>query len=269
MKYFVFGAGGSIGGEVVGQLMGEHHVFAGVRTIAGSLSTLREGGRLRGGLCVVVPVGDVANVNCMFKLTEDKDLQGLDGIVYAVGHCPPGGFMDAVKRPLSELPIGDYEREIGMHQVGVLNVFQYMLQNLNDGGCFVFISSAITRLKGKFPQGAHPDYHASVIAAEDWLIEGMRRDPVVIERKLKIHRIAPAGVDTPFHEGGFVPKSQLFPVSVVAREVLQALASDENVDKQLVPETPQQPAVPCKLCGRPMTFEDGFHKCLPCGIMRI
>lgn len=157
----------------------------------------------------------------------------LDGIIYAVGHCPPGGFSEAIKYSLSQLPLETYQNEIGMHQVGVLNVFQCLLPNLKDGGCFVFLSSAITRLKDKFPPAMHAHYHASVIAAEDWLIEGMRHDPVVAERQIKIHRLAPAAVDTPFHHGGPQPP-KLIPVGLVAEEVVRALGSDKHVDKELL-----------------------------------
>ncbi|MGB9608792.1 MAG: SDR family NAD(P)-dependent oxidoreductase, partial [Minisyncoccia bacterium] len=165
------------------------------------------------------------------------DFYKLDGIIYAVGHCPPNGFQDAIKHPLSQLSLDKYRSEINMHQVGVLNVFQCMTPKLKDGGCFVFISSAITRLKGQFPPFLQAHYHASVISAEDWLIEGMRNDPLIIKRKIKVHRVAPAAVDTPFYQGYQGPKPKLIPIERVAKEIVHALQSEEIVDKQITDNT--------------------------------
>ena len=100
----------------------------------------------------------------------------------------------------------------------------------------LFMSSAITRMKGKFPPHIHADWRASVVSAEDWLIEGMRRDPEVIERGIKIHSIAPAGVVSPFHSGGEIPESRLIPINNVVNAVVKVLASNKSEDIQLIPE---------------------------------
>jgi len=93
-------------------------------------------------------------------------------------------------------------------------------------------SSAVTRLKGAFPPFLQAHYHASVISALDWLIEGMRHDPVMAGMGIKIHRLAPIAVNTPFHTGGPRPP-KLLEVEDVVREVLAALASEETVDKEI------------------------------------
>lgn len=227
--YLVFGAAGSIGQEVVRQLIAaDHRVIASVREhhqeIKKELS--------RDGALVDV-IEDVADRNTLVAYASNlTDLYKLDGIIYAVGHCPPNGFPDAIKHPLSQLSLDKYRSEVNMHQIGVLNVFQCMVGNLQDGGCFVFISSAITRLKGQFPPFLQAHYHASVISAGDWLVDGMRHDPVIVKRKIKVHRVAPAAVDTPFHHGG--PKPQkLISISAVVEEIVHALESDQHVDKQI------------------------------------
>ncbi|OHA20103.1 MAG: hypothetical protein A2836_01435 [Candidatus Taylorbacteria bacterium RIFCSPHIGHO2_01_FULL_45_63] len=156
----------------------------------------------------------------------------LDGVIYAVGHCPPNGFPEAVKYPLSQLPLERYLNEINMHQVGVLNVFQCMLKNLKDGGCFVFISSAITRLKGQFPPFLQAHHYASAISAKDWLVEGMRHDPITTRRRIKVHRLAPVAVDSPFFDGSPRPP-EIIPISTVVDEIVLALESEEIVDKQI------------------------------------
>lgn len=225
--YLVFGAAGSVGQEVVRQLLA-----AGDRVIA-CVRRLPEDARDEPNL-IHHPVEDVGNpwsVNWYARYLK-KDFGDLDGVVYAVGHCPPGGSLDAVSRPLSQISPKRYLDEINMHQVGALKVFQGMLGGVKDGGCFVFLSSAITRFD-TFPSAIQAHYHASVIAAQDWLVRGMRHDPNVISRNIKIHRIAPSAVDTPFHHGGPQPP-KLLPVTFVAEEVFRALESEEVVDKQLL-----------------------------------
>lgn len=227
--YLVFGAAGSIGQEIVRQLIAAGHgVIATVRghnlTVENNLTLSRASVKL---------VENVADRKALMMYANDlRNICVLDGIIYAIGHCPPNGFEDAIKYPLSQLPLEKYKSEIDMHQIGVLNVFQCMSQNLKDGGCFVFISSAITRLKGQFPSFLQAHYHASVISAEDYLIDGMRHDPMIAERKIMVHRIAPTAVDTHFHREGPKPP-KLIPITTVAEEIIGALQSEECVDKQI------------------------------------
>lgn len=226
-NYLVFGANGSIGKEIVSQLNVHGNLV--IASTRGKNEELLEKGVL------VDVIEDVSNRETLE--TYSRHLSALynnfDGIVYSVGHCPPNGFPDAIRYPLSQLPLQKYMDEVNMHQIGVLNVFQCTIKNLKDGGSFVFISSAITRLKGQFPAFLQAHHHASVISAEDWLIDGMRHDPTVTNRKIKIHRIAPAAVSTSFHESGPKPP-KLIPVETVVHEVLDALESETVVDKQLL-----------------------------------
>jgi NADP-dependent 3-hydroxy acid dehydrogenase YdfG len=182
-----------------------------------------------------VTVKDVSDREAMASCAENLHNHGhiFDGIVYAVGHCPASGFAEASNQPLSQLPLETYQREINMHQVGVLNTFQCFTPVLKDGGCFVFLSSAITRLKGQFPPFLQAHYHASVVGAQDWLIDGMRHDPIVIDRRILIHRLAPAAVATSFHDCEPKPP-RLVPVEDVVTEVVGALKSDSLVDKEIL-----------------------------------
>jgi len=233
VKYLVFGAAGSIGGVLVRQLLSAgHQVIAAVREHHEhtGIELLEAGAQV----VVVNDVSDPGQVRaCVGSFVCRKD--NLDGVVYAVGHCPPKGFPEAIKYPLSQLPMEEYAQEIGMHQLGPLVVFQHTAGCVADGGCFVFMSSAITRLKGKpFPPFLHAHHHASVIGAGDWLMDGMREDPMVAERRIKIHRIAPAAVNTPFHDiEPRVPK--MVSIATVAERIVFALGSPVVIDEQLVP----------------------------------
>lgn len=223
----MFGAAGSIGSVVTKNLHSAgHKVIACVRTRnRDCIDELK-----RQGITLEILV-NVAKTDAVKDCAQTLG-SPFDGIIYAVGHCPPGGFQDAVGAPLKELSVERYEAEVGMHQLGVLNVFQCFAPLVTKGGCFVFLSSAITRLKNNVPAGMHLEYHAGVVEAGDWLIRGMRKDPFVLERGIKIHRIAPAAVDTPFHEATMGPR--LIPVDVVARTIIHVLKSDRVSDEEIV-----------------------------------
>ncbi len=236
-NYIVFGAAGSIGSAVAHQLLKEGH-----RVVVSPRKRLHGRGEVitRSTLSDLQRAGaELWQVDDVSDPRETYDLAPhcianfpLEGVIYAVGHCPPGEFSAAIRYPLSTLPMEDYDREITMHQRGVLNIFQSLLPAVVQGGCFLFLSSAITRFKGNLPIQAH--YHAGVISAEDWLIDGMRADPLVEKKNIKIHRIAPGAVDTPFHHGEGLRPPKMTPISDVVREVVSALASNTTVDKQLI-----------------------------------
>lgn len=233
MNTCVFGAG-HIGVQLINRLSEEgQEIFVGTRSIERSMQKdmhLHE--KIR--KMEAVDVGYEVKI-ARFVL----NLPAVDAVIYCVGHCPAGGFVEAaIKHPLSTLPLEQYQREIAIHQIGVLNVFQQMLPKMRDGGCFVFLSSAITRLKGNFPPFLNAHHHASVISAEDWLIEGMRHDPEVKRRNIKIHRIAPAAVDTPFHHGEGQKPPAMISVEAVVTEIIAATQSGLDVDKEILPSSP-------------------------------
>lgn len=158
----------------------------------------------------------------------------VDAVIYLVGHCPPMGFSEAIRYPLSELPKETLINEVNMHMVGPFNVFQCLLDNLNRGGCFIFIASAITRLKGNFPPFLHAHHYAAAISAKDWLVEGMRHDLATKKREILVHRIAPEAVDTGFHHRGKIQPQAMLPLKRVVGEIRSALKSATEVDKELL-----------------------------------
>jgi len=230
-SYIVFGAGGSIGSAIVGHLRGGGHwVVSSPRKKNDQPGAVPE----NYSQGVIKVMEDVSNRKLLDLYARDlsKDKR-FDGVIYAVGHCPPNGFPDAIKYPLSQLPLDEYQREVDMHQFGALNVFQSMIPYMKDGGLFLFITSAITRFE-VLPPFLHAYHHTSVIAAEDWLIRGMRADPTVVGRNIKIHRIAPSAINTAFHHAGPKPP-KLLQIADVAGAVMEAIESDVNVDRVMLP----------------------------------
>jgi NAD(P)-dependent dehydrogenase (short-subunit alcohol dehydrogenase family) len=226
-KILIFGAAGQIGQAAIRQLLADgcYEVLASVR--GHQEESFRKNFPL---IKNVIVLDDVSNPE-MF-LVNSKNISEIDGVVYTVGHCPPNGFADAIRHPLSQLPFEEFKRQINMHQVGVLNCFQYCLPKMKSSGCFVFITSAITRLKGKMPPFLQAYHYASAMSACEWLIDGMRNDPAVISRNILVHRLAPGAVDTPFHHTG--PKSRLVSLDEVSREIVRALNSKKCVDKYIL-----------------------------------
>jgi len=228
--YLVLGAAGSLGKAVVVRFLeANHSVIAVVKNE--SRSAFVQAVDMGATKIFACDVGDRRDMAALGRQLFHRDVH-LDGVIYVVGHCPPGGFADAIRHPLSQLPIDAYEEEIRMHQLGVLNAFQCMLRVVKDGGSFVYLSSAITRLKGGFPEFLQAHYHASVVSAEDWLVDGMRHDPIVSKRGIRIHRLAPVAIDTPFHSTGPKP-SKMLKIETVVQEIISALQSKVSVDKEI------------------------------------
>jgi NAD(P)-dependent dehydrogenase (short-subunit alcohol dehydrogenase family) len=224
-KVLVIGAAGSIGRELSSELdKTGYHV----------IPTVREYNEQTAQYFVTPPyvLKDVTNRAHVKRLANT--VGKVDGVIYLVGHCPPEGFSEAIKYPLSELPENTLMNEVAMHMVGPFNVFQCLLDNLNHGGCFIFITSAITRLKGHFPPFLQAYHHAAVISAEDWLVEGMRNDPAVKRGEIMVHRIAPGAVDTSFHHGSKIQPPTMLPTERVVQEIRSALESNTEVDKELL-----------------------------------
>ena len=230
-NYLVIGAAGSIGQEVVRTLTADgHYVVAAVRHSTPEKIELK----LKNLGAMIYVLNDVSHrpdvEECLMHFIGTR----FDGIIYCVGHCPPGGFSEATTHPLLELPVNDLMKEFDMYQLGPLHIFQVMHRLVKDDGCFLFISSAITRLGNKWPSFLHAQYHAGMISALDFLVYGMRAALASQNRHISVHRVVPGAVDTPFHHGG--PPIKLLPISRVVGAVLKALSSETSMDILLLPE---------------------------------
>jgi NAD(P)-dependent dehydrogenase (short-subunit alcohol dehydrogenase family) len=160
----------------------------------------------------------------------------LSAIVYAVGDCPPGKFDSAVKLPLCDIDDGILSHELNIHVIGLLNVVRKLHTCLQPSGHVVVISSAITRLTdATCPPWLHAGHYAAAKAAQDELVRWFRRDPCIKDRNILVHRLAPAAVDTPFHQGCEHQPPAMLSVDDVAQRVLDALQSTAVIDEIMMP----------------------------------
>lgn len=236
MKILVFGAAGHVGRAVCKRLINEGHDVLALRKTSGHITGL-EGCKNDYYDVTTGSHGLLISEHLVFK-------RSFDAIVYCVGHCPPGGFAEAISRPISDFPISEMEREIGMHALGPFNVFQKFLPGMKDNGRFVFLSSAATRIL-EMPLAERPSihiyHHLGVIRAQDAFIEGMRADPVVKKRGITIHKIAPPRItDSPFHStDSEIPAGSKSPKGVTTADVVTEIficlisTTNEHTDKDM------------------------------------
>jgi len=208
----VFGGGGHVGRHVCKELVAQ---YPSDLTVALTRTPV---------LKSVLPHGVSTGV---YDVTSENSVSSyghIRAIIYCVGHCPTRGFAEAVRAPLSDYPSDGLLGEMEMHVFGVHRIFQKFLPLIDDGGSFTFMSSAATRLLLmpllKRPP-LHIYHHLAAVAAGQALVEGMRMDPAVKERGIKIHQIMPpAIIDSPFHENG--PE---LPTTVTTRQVVDTIVS--------------------------------------------
>lgn len=161
-----------------------------------------------------------------------------DAVVSCVGDCPPGGFKDAIRTPLSKLSRSVLSAELDLHPMGCLNIFQEFHWKMANHGHFVFMSTAATRIL-EMPLSERPPvhiyHHLAAIAAQDALIQGMRMDPNVDVRGIKIHTVRPPRiVDSPFHQSDAgLPPGSTAPVGVTTQQVVEQIMFCISVGAEL------------------------------------
>lgn len=165
-------------------------------------------------------------------LLSRNGITAINGIIYAVGSCPPGGLLQEVRTPLGEVAsFQKWESAVALHCTGLLNVYGAFDQLLVSGGHFVTIGARVAdTTPEQVPEGLHLWHYAAAKSAQKKLVHGFRYQE---QQHRKFHWIAPGAVDCPFHEKA--PASAKVPVSAVVDAVMAALQSDHHVDKVIVP----------------------------------
>ncbi len=196
---------------------------------------------------------DVLNQHSLTQLEKEIRLRHaytgarLQAVIYAVGACPPGGFTHEVSTPLYEISNEKMEHDFRLYVTGFMNVGRNFLRHIQDHGHVVALSSAVTRLTPETcPPWLHAWHYIATKAALDKIIMGYRHSPLVRQKKLLIHRIAPSAVDTPFHSQAVTPQVlNVLPVHAVVTEIMQALSSQVAIDKDLLPTQSPEPNANC------------------------
>lgn len=181
------------------------------------------------------------------RLIMNEEAVKLDAIVYAVGDCPKGGFVKELGKRLTDINPAELQKNLDLHVTGLLNVVQGLLPCLKDGGHIIVMSSSVTRLNNepafRVPRFLTIGHYAAAISAKDALIGWLRKDQQIVERDIKIDRLAPPAVDSPFHEGTpkeFSPPA-LLPVAKIVEAVMYALTFDkEQLDVDFTCKFPNQ-----------------------------
>ncbi|HBE90024.1 MAG: hypothetical protein A3E37_00140 [Candidatus Andersenbacteria bacterium RIFCSPHIGHO2_12_FULL_46_9] len=238
-QVLVVGGSGSIGWPICRALLAEgYRVISMTRGIhprpeeyAFHLTGTYEKAMLREINCNVV-FSNVLDGVALHSQTREQ----LSAIVYAVGHCPPGGFDNEVSIPLCYLDGQVLTDELNRQVIGLLHVMGSLYSRIQPSGHVVVISSAITRLTDETcPPWLHAGHYATAKAAQCELVRWFRRDPNIKDRNILVHRLAPAAVDTSFHQGCQHQPPAMLSVDDVAQRVLDALQSTAVIDEIMMP----------------------------------
>jgi NAD(P)-dependent dehydrogenase (short-subunit alcohol dehydrogenase family) len=240
-KHIVFGAGGHVGSHIVRQLVANGDYVCAVCHTNEQVARLegefyRQSSEHPTKVVITRPCSVQSGLE-LWSETQDTRiaLEGSNSLIYAVGHCPPGGFANEVDRPLSSLPLFRMEDELFMHVYGPLNVFRNISKFLSPGSHIVFMTTAATRLL-QAPDAAVPPKvqiygHLAAIAAQDALVVGMRRDPITIGQGFKINRVGPpAIIDSPFHDCK-MPEGMRSPITVTTKDVVDTVMASLQTEK--------------------------------------
>lgn len=189
----------------------------------------------------VTDKSDLWEAQDLFRGSKEENISpSLESIIYSVGNCPPHGFDSAVDVRIMDGVQPELEQELALHVHGLANIVSKLLPAVVPGGHLVVISSAITRLTDEHcPPWLQAGHYATAKAAQDELVKWIRRDPFVKEKHILIHRLAPAAVNTPFHQGCRHSPPAMLTIEEVAHHVLRALQSDSVIDEMLLPPPPR------------------------------
>ena len=226
LKVCIFGATGSIGRAVCRSLDDQYneelHIAAVART-ARQLVALKKEFR---GVKTTATLDVAKDKGALEDLV--KNLPDMDAVIYTIGECPPQGFAKSVSKPLTDRTlIKHLYRELNQQVIGLQRVVSTMLPHIKEGGTIVVIGSAINRVTDEScPPWLFAGHYASAKACQKEMLCWMRRDPLVKKRRIKIKYLAPAAIDTPFHnskEGKFTLK--LLSLEYVTEVILSLITS--------------------------------------------
>ncbi|MFA6354305.1 MAG: SDR family oxidoreductase [Candidatus Paceibacterota bacterium] len=229
-RTLVFGAAGTIGKEIVLDILGEGGKVAAVyknrKQAEASTPDLPE---LEKHFCNVESIPQLTQLARSFL----DSIRSFDHLIYTVGHCPPGDFERQVSRNLMSLDDQTLEDDFGILVTGLLNVYREFTHLLNARGRILVVGSAITRFPvTDLPPWLNAGSYYIAQNAQRNLVEWIRREDDLLSREIGVIRLAFGAINTPFHAGSIpthVPPKMLELKQVVA-EIINALKSETPLD---------------------------------------
>lgn len=169
-------------------------------------------------------------------ITSKLGNRHLDEVVWAVGHCPPGGIETELAHGItSEAGQQRLLNEIVLH-LALLTLVRDLRPHFTSNSRIVVIGSAVTRLDGltPLPPGFNIFHHVAAAKTLQGIVAGLRYEA----QGEVIHLLEPGAVDTPFHHTANPAHRppKLLSVGRVVEEAVSLLQNDTPTTKVLLPE---------------------------------
>lgn len=233
----VIGAYGSVGQAITAELLSrEAEVFAIVKDAAQRTKLAMKFRNLLVHRWDVLDQMHGQRIREEIEGTEPDETTKLNAVVYAVGHCPPGGLYDQISIPLSEINMETFGDDLDRLAFGVANIAQIFLPLMATGSRFIVIGSAITRFDpASLPPNFYAGQYALAQAAQAELLRWLAVDPAFVAKTINVTRLMFGAMDTPFHTERNGPKApHLVPLSEVVESIMTAILAPNPLKTMIV-----------------------------------
>ena len=150
-----------------------------------------------------------------------------DFIIYCVGHCVPGGAKEILGRSMADVPVEEFQEDIGRLCAGLHNILVTFVPGMLSGGRVLVIGSAITRFVSQgisIPAFLLPACsYTCAEAAQDMLISHWRRLLQEQEVPVQLIHLKPGAVQTHFFDGMPKKPAGAWTLEEVSKKVVDCL----------------------------------------------
>lgn len=175
--------------------------------------------------------------NCILEIIQIHEK--IDFFVYSAGIAPDTDV------PLTNYKLEDWENTFDVYVKGFFLCFRECMKVMKPSGHILAISSAVTRFSSDNLPPIYAGHYAASKAALDELLKWGKRE--AHEKGILLSRIAPAAVDTPFHQNApnYRKPPAVISLTQLADEVAKALLKKEEYNFYLIPT--ENPAAPVRI----------------------
>lgn len=227
----IVGATGTIGSAVCGAFVNRGYDVVAVARSSHKLQALRRQNQSLTSHCVNVINPD----SCLNMMRKVKNLNGL---IYSVGYCPPGGFGDSIAVTMTNTAASErLQREFEMQLYGLHNIICHSLPVFKQGSKIIVINSLITRLPRIFhPMAMHDAYYLAAKKAQETFLKRIRQnDPAIREKEIKISILYPGAISCEFHTNSNLLPPAFVPLDKVVSAVLKSYKFKKSKDAFILP----------------------------------